>query len=641
MIKITRSPHNPILKPDRSRAWEGEAVFNGCPVKHKNKTVLLYRALSFPHYHTEANASLRVSDIGRAESSDGVHFKNRERFIRPEEPWERFGCEDPRVTKVGNRYYIFYTALSEYPFTPRGIRVGLAISKDMKTIEEKHLVTPFNAKAMALFPEKIKGKYYAILAAHTDTPPSYIALAKFNTLTDIWSESYWKKWESDLPKHALPLQRQERDQIEVGAPPVKTKDGWLVIFSYIKGYHSSHPLFTFEAVLLDLQDPSKVISRTGLPIMVPEEVYELYGMIPGVIFPSGALLDGKNLSIYYGAADTTCCVATVPIKDLLFFIKYSAEGERKKVAAQFKRANQNPILVPDSKFKWKEKAVLNPAALYLDGKVHMIYRAMDNENTSVLGYASSKDGIRFTEDSQPIYLPREPFEMKRLPGGNSGCEDPRLTVIGKNIYMCYTAFNGVEAPRVALTSIPVSKFLKKHWDWKTPVLISPPQMDDKDACVFPEKVKGKYMLFHRLGESIDIAFTHSLSFGGSKWLEEEQWLSKRQGFWDSQKIGISAPPFKTKKGWVLFYHGVSEMTSVYRVGAVLLDLKDPTRIIARSGYPLFEPEMSYEKEGIVPNVVFPCGAVVISNKVYMYYGGGDKVVGVATITLEALLKTLA
>jgi predicted GH43/DUF377 family glycosyl hydrolase len=641
MIKITRSPLNPILKPDRSRAWEGEAVFNGCPAKRGDKTILLYRALSFPHYHTEANVTLRVSDIGRAESSDGSHFKNREKFIVPQEPWERFGCEDPRVTKIGGRYYIFYTALSEYPFTANGIRVGLAISKDLKTVEEKHLVTPFNAKAMALFPERIRGSYYAILAAHTDTPPSFIALAKLDGLSDLWSEKYWHDWEKNLEKNSLPLLRQERDQVEVGAPPIKTPDGWLLIFSYIKGYRSARPLFTFEAVLLDIKNPYRIIARTGLPIMVPDEVYERYGMIPGVIFPSGVIQNGNSLSIYYGAADTTCCLATVPLKELLTFVKQSAENKRAQAVASFKRSNNNPIITPDPNKNWKAKAVFNPAAVRLNGHVHMVFRAMDNDNTSVFGYASSRDGLHFTEDPEPIYAPRESFEMKLVPHGNSGCEDPRLTVIGKNLYMCYTAFDGVNAPRVALTSIPVQKFLKKQWVWELPVLISPPRLDDKDACVFPEKVRGKYMIFHRLGEDIDIAFTTSLKFDGSKWLEEEQWLAKRQGFWDSQKIGIAAPPLKTRKGWILFYHGVSEMTATYRVGAVLLDRKDPTKILARSGYPLLEPEMPYEKEGIVPNVVFPCGAVLIGEKIYLYYGGGDKVIGVATIDLETLFKTFA
>ena len=99
-------------------------------------------------------------------------------MIAPEEDWERFGCEDPRVTKIDDKYYIFYTALSVYPFAAEGIKVAVAVTKDFKKIEERHLVTPFNAKAMVLFPEKINGKYVALLTAHTDTPPVKICLGR-------------------------------------------------------------------------------------------------------------------------------------------------------------------------------------------------------------------------------------------------------------------------------------------------------------------------------------------------------------------------------------------------------------------------------------------------------------------------------
>lgn len=205
MISVVRSSHNPILKPDRTRAWESQAVFNGCPIRRGKKTFLFYRALSFPHYHTEAGVQLSVSDIGRAESADGIHFTKRTPFITPEESWDRFGCEDPRVTFFEKKYYIFYTALSEYPFTPQGIRVGVAVSDNLETAKEKHLVTPFNAKAMALFPERINGKVYAILTAHTDLPPSSIAIASFDKPEDLWSETFWKEWEKTLPDHTVPL----------------------------------------------------------------------------------------------------------------------------------------------------------------------------------------------------------------------------------------------------------------------------------------------------------------------------------------------------------------------------------------------------------------------------------------------------
>jgi len=283
-------------------------------------------------------------------------------------------------------------------------------------------------------------------------------------------------------------------------------------------------------------------------------------------------------------------------------------------------------------------STFNPAAFYAGGKIHILYRAMGFDNTSVVGYASTKDGVKIDERlDQPIYVPRADFEAKHSPG-NTGCEDPRVTVIGNTLYMLYTAFNGIEAPKVALTSIPLSKFLKKQWDWKMPVLISAPGFDDKDACIFPEKVKGKYLIYHRIGDDIDIALVPSLNFDGKTYLEERRWLKQRSGHWDNRKVGIAAPPFKTRKGWVLLYHGVSKKDGIYRVGAALLDKKDPTHILARADSPLFEPRELYEKEGDVPNVVFPCGNVVIGNKVLIYYGGGDKVVNVASIKIDDLLK---
>src|SRR3990172_467138 len=123
---IERSDKNPILKPNRYQSWEAEAVFNGCPVEKNNKIYLIYRAFSLPHFHAVTQGKLNISEIGIAESKDGVNFHDRRRFIMPEHFWEKFGCEDPRATKLNKKYYIFYTALSEYPFRPEGIRVGLA-----------------------------------------------------------------------------------------------------------------------------------------------------------------------------------------------------------------------------------------------------------------------------------------------------------------------------------------------------------------------------------------------------------------------------------------------------------------------------------------------------------------------------------
>ncbi|HOD96899.1 MAG TPA: hypothetical protein PL075_01480 [Candidatus Paceibacterota bacterium] len=630
---IKRSPQNPILKPLREHGWEAEATFNPCAVVKGKDIFLLYRAISMPHYHSWARSNIVTSDIGIAQSHDGHYFFNRKRFIVPEEDWERFGCEDPRVTKLNDKYYIFYTALSKYPFRAEGIKVGLAISKDLKNIQEKHLVTPFNAKAMALFPEKINGQITAILTVHTDQPPAKICLASFNKESDIWSEKFWNEWYKNFEKYALPLQRNKEDHIEVGAPPLKTKYGWLIFYSYIRNYFSPDRLFGIEAILLDLKNPSKILARTEYPILTAEEYYEKIGFVPNVVFPSGAFIKDNWIYLYYGGADTVGCLALIHLPT--FFNEMLMEDSKKP---KLERFPNNPILLPRQENFWEKKAVFNPGAIYLNNKVHLIYRAISEDNVSTFGYAQSSDGYHIDwRSDQPIYFPRESFEKRDNPNVSCGCEDPRLTKIGNKIYMGYTAFDG-RLPRIALTSIGVKDFLNQQWqNWARPVLISPADLNDKDMVIFPEKFQGQYLIVHRVGYDIDYSFSKDLNFGEGKWLEENRWIYCRPGWWDSKKIGVAAPPLKTKNGWILFYHGISE-NNVYRVGAILLDLKNPIKILGRTTKPLLEPKMPYEKEGVVNNVVFPCGAVEIEGKVFIYYGGADRVVCGATINLAKLLQ---
>lgn len=641
MAKCIRSTKNPILAPEADHPWEIEAAFNGCPVKSGSTTHLVYRALSSLILHH--GATLHVSSIGYASSKNGGAFKNRRAFISPAETWEAFGCEDPRVTKFEGKYYITYTALSTFPFSPQGIRVAVATTKDFKTVDEKHLVTPFNAKAMAVFPERIGGRMAVVLTANTDLPPSKIGVAFFNEPKDLWSkQAYWKEWYANLDKQTIPLLRSPQDQIEIGAPPIKTPYGWLLIYSYIKNYMNSLRTFGTEAALLDLKDPRKIMGRTSEPLFVPEEEYELYGNVPKIVFPSGALLERDKLSIYYGAADTTCCVATCSLKELLHEVRptFTSLLRRASKPVKFIRCKDNPVIEPNKEHEWEAKATFNPGALYLNGRTHLVYRAMSNDNTSVIGYASGHDGFHFDERlTYPAYIPREKFERKSAQG-NSGCEDPRLTKIGNKVYMLYTAFDGVNPPRVALTSIKATDFVHKRWQWERPMLISPPGIDDKDAALFPKKLHGKYAFLHRIGVGICLDFARSLRFKKDQWLGAAVILEPRPGKWDGRKIGIAAPPIETKDGWLLLYHGISEQNHVYRMGATLLKKSNPKKVIARIDYPLFEPEMRYEKEGLVENVVFPCGAAVIKNDLYIYYGGADEVVGVASTNLAALLKEL-
>lgn len=314
MVKVERYKNNPILKPEKDNPWEAIATFNGCVIRNKGKFHMVYRAISYTQLYHGIN--LNLSSIGHAISEDGINFGDRHLLIKPEFDWEIFGCEDPRITRLNEKYFIFYTALSNYPPTPGSIKIGVAITKDFVNME-KHSVTFFNSKAMALFPQKINEKIVGILTVNTDIPPSKICIAFFDEEEQIWSNAYWKDWFSSLDKNIILSPRSQKDQVEFGAPPLKTNHGWLLIYSYIRNYLSPPPTFGIEAALLDLKDPSKVIGKTDKPLLVPEKEYELCGNVLNVIFPSGALIQNGNLFIYYGAADTTCCLAICDFEELI------------------------------------------------------------------------------------------------------------------------------------------------------------------------------------------------------------------------------------------------------------------------------------------------------------------------------------
>ncbi len=641
MYVVKRSHHNPILVPDKNHNWESYATFNMSVVK-KGKTYYgVYRAISAVDtvYKPE-----QVSTIGIGTSKDGTHFEDRVPFITPVEEWEKYGCEDPRVTFFEGNYYTFYTALSNYPFNAEGIKVAVAISKDLKKVKERHLVTPFNAKAMTLFPERVGGKVTAILSVHTDLPPSKVAIVQADEVEDFWDPKFWEEWLASLDEHVLDLKRFSFDHIEVGATPIKTAQGWLLVYSYIQNYFPSPEnkdrIFGIEAVMLNKKNPLAIVGHTAGPMLVPAEAYELFGYVGNVIFPSGAILEKQKLTIYYGAADTTVCMAHVNINDLISSMRPETQSEY-----SFKRSSSNPILTLDRSHPWESKAVFNPAAIRLglgkNQKTYIVYRGLSEDNTSSIGLALSSDGIKIDERlPQPIYIPTEDFESKKISGGNSGCEDPRLTKIGANIYMCYTAFDGIGPPRVAITSISEKDFLSRNWKWAKPIVITPEGFDDKDTCIFPEKINGEYFILHRVGNEMCGDYFKTLDFKIEVVKKCIRIIGPRINSWDSSKVGISAPPLKTKYGWLLFYHGVSKSHSTYRIGVVLLDLKDPAIILARSSDPIFEPRELYEKVGIINNVVFPCGIVEKNGTLYMYYGGADTVVGVATMKLDIVVKAM-
>lgn len=623
MFTIQRSEKNPILSPLKNHPWEAKATFNGCSVEIDTKTTaLVYRAMSEADPYKVPHFSLSV--IGIAYSKNGGDFTDRKPFIVPSEDFDRFGCEDPRVTKIGDTYYIFYTALGGYPYGPENIRTAVALSKDMKTIFAKHLVTPFNAKAMALFPKKIGDKYAAFITIDTDPGPSRFCYRTFSTIEEIWDQKKWQKWYQEKEKHELDLRRRERDHIELGAAPLLTKKGWLVVYSHIQNYWTDHPMFGVETLLLDLNNPKKILGRTKGPFLTPEWYYEKIGQVQNIVFPTGALIKKNKLEIYYGAADNFCAKATLPLDMLI-----KAMTEKPAIS----RYKKNPILIPREGFEWEAGGVCNPAAIDIDGTIHLLYRAATTENVSTFGYASSKDGFTILERSSvPVYSPRADFE-------SHGCEDPRLTRIGNTIYMMYTGYNGTVA-RIVATSISVKDFVAKKWDkWSDPAVLSSDQIFDKDATVLPEKFAQGYLIIHRAGNGICGDYFPNLDFAKEQITKCIDITDPRNGMWDTVRIGLACPVIKTKKGWLMLYHGIS-WSGKYRVGALLLDLKDPTVVLARTAAPFFEPDAEYESQGVVSNVVFPCGVVERKGLLYIYYGAADKYIGVATISTKEVLSYL-
>lgn len=318
MAFALRYTHNPILNKGTA-SWDKNGSFNGCPIQSIDGYHMLYRAQSEPV--SIQKKILELSTIGHAISFDRISYINRRQFIQPTENWERFGCEDPRVTKIDDIFYITYTAISTWPPSPSGISVGIVTTKDFFTIENKYHSTPFNSKALTIFSEKINGKYAGLITANSDIPPSTIGVVYAENMTDFWNHEFWNIWYASLHSHEVPLLRSTHDHVEIGAPPIRIPEGWLLIYSYIKSYKTSHKFFGIEAVLLSAENPQNILKRTQDPLLFPEMEYELIGNIPNVIFPSGAVVHNDILGIYYGAADTTTCLATCSLQDLLESMK--------------------------------------------------------------------------------------------------------------------------------------------------------------------------------------------------------------------------------------------------------------------------------------------------------------------------------
>jgi len=323
---------------------------------------------------------------------------------------------------------------------------------------------------------------------------------------------------------------------------------------------------------------------------------------------------------------------------------------KKEDQVKLKKLISNPIIKP-SEYSWESKATFNPTAFEHDGKIHIIYRAVGEDDNSVLGYAYSQNGL--TIDGRPTYHIYKRFynHNENNPkidyisggGGSGGCEDPRIVLIKDIVYMIFTAFDGWGSVRLALTSISLNDFKNKKWNWKKAVFISPPGEINKNWVLFPEKINGKYAIMHSFYPKILVDYFDSLDeLDGKKFIKSNNTrpVDYSRG-WDSWFRGVGPSPIKTKDGWLVIYHAMDHRNpDRYRMGAMLLDLKNPIKILHRSISPILEPEEDYENNGHKWGVVYSCGAVVLDGELLVYYGGADKFVCVASMKLSELIEDL-
>jgi len=323
-MKLVRCTHNPILEANSAREWESGAVFNcGATVGTDGPIYLLYRAV--PQGYTKkpdgSGYDNYVSSIGCAVSEDGRHFTRFARpVIEPLEEYERFGCEDPRVTRLEIDgevlYLITYTALCAPAFSGAGNRVALASTEDLRTFHKHGVVIPdLEDKDAVIFPELIGGH---IAMLHRVAPN--IQIVYFDSLEQLLNprEDFWGAYRASLEEFTVmrPKYEWEAKKIGAGPPPIRTDAGWLLIYHGVDANH----IYRAGAALLDLKDPSRVIARSPHPILEPEEEYERIGDVPNVVFPEGAVTIGDELLVFYGGADVVCCAASVSLNELVNYL---------------------------------------------------------------------------------------------------------------------------------------------------------------------------------------------------------------------------------------------------------------------------------------------------------------------------------
>ncbi|MCK4914353.1 MAG: glycosidase [Planctomycetes bacterium] len=302
--------------------------------------------------------------------------------------------------------------------------------------------------------------------------------------------------------------------------------------------------------------------------------------------------------------------------------------QQKKAYDLFSRYEGNPIITPED-WPYPVNAVFNPAAARVDSQTLLLIRVEDMRGFSHLTAARSADGFtNWQIDPAPTMEADQNSREEKW-----GLEDPRIVWLEeqKQFAITYTSFSeGGPVVSLAIT--------KNFRTFARLGGLLPPE--DKDACLFPRRFRGRFALIHRpivRGEAhIWISFSPDLKH----WGDHRALIKARHAYWDCHRVGLACQPIETEYGWLLFYHGVRMTTAgaIYRMGLALLDLEEPWKVLRRSDEWILGPRASYERIGDVGGVVFPSGAVIDekSNNLHLYYGAADCTVAVATAKLSDL-----
>lgn len=329
-------------------------------------------------------------------------------------------------------------------------------------------------------------------------------------------------------------------------------------------------------------------------------------------------------------------------------------------ALHLTRHEENPLLSPEH-HAWEGQGVINPAAVRVDGKTHLFYRAIGADGISRVGYASSEDGRAFAKLPYPVFaLSEEGADAVRraqtmenhaglvASGGSwAGVEDPRAVVIDDRLYLTFSAFGGWDSLRMGVTSLTLEDLRARRWKWTPPTYLSPRGQVHKNWVLFPERIGGKFAMLHSMhGDShasvrVDYLDTLDREPETPFRSADPNALPDNPHAWHKRVRGAGPPPIKTPLGWLLLYHATDHHEpNRYKLGALLLDEQDPRQVKFRSAGPILSPDASYENEGAKAGVVYACGATVEGDVLTVFYGAADSVVCAARHSLWGLLALL-